>query len=273
MEKMCLSLIRKQFLKSCSQAVKPSSQNSPWQNRDCSCILTVGFISSVPPCLQRRPAPRVGPAPSTQPGVLCPLLLPANSRSRLRPRPLTPACTSRCVRLLREQWLRSQATSARLLLHTDTAWTDSAALSLWRVASVRFSPAGKKKGLYEMPWTPNQLSSVLTSFLTSFTSCLYPLPTYLPLCSTSLRPRLLLQHPDQKTPVHEFLHSFLCEDEITGFPFGVEYMIKGQARDEDSFFPKINFLCSREREPPSRTHLGGKLPRLHSKFQNQRTAK
>lgn len=115
---------------------------------------------------------------------------PCDSRSRLRPRQLVPACTSRCTRLLREPRLPSQATSARLLLHTDTPWTDSAALPLWSVASVRFSPAGKKKWLYEMPWTPNQLSSVLTSFLTSFTSCLYPLPTYLPLpkCPFALPP-------------------------------------------------------------------------------------
>lgn len=74
--------------------------------------------------------------------------------SRLRPRQLTSACTSWYVCLLQEQWLHSQATFTGHLLYTDAAWTDLTALPLWCMDSSRFSSAGKKKQLDEMPWPP-----------------------------------------------------------------------------------------------------------------------
>ena len=90
---------------------------------------------------------------------------------------------------------------------------------------------------------------------------------------TSWCTRLLLQHPDRKTLVHEFLLIFLWEDEITGFHLRVEHMTNSQARHQDTFVARINLLCSREGGAPSHIHLGGKIPRPHSKLQSQSTAK
>lgn len=46
-DKTCIFHIYKLFWKSCYQAVKPSRQNSPGLNWECLHILTVGFISSL----------------------------------------------------------------------------------------------------------------------------------------------------------------------------------------------------------------------------------
>lgn len=203
---------------------------------------------------------------------------PCTFCSRLRPKQLTFACSSWCVWLLQEQWLHSRATFTGHLLYTDTAWADLAALPLWCTASSRFSSAGKEKQLDEMPWPP-QISCPLFGLHSSHLSlhaCTLSLLNshgpnahllYLPLSKPSPMASW------SETKVHKFLHIFLCEDEITGFQFWIEHMINGQAWDKNTFFPTINFPSISERAAPSHTCLGGKLPRFHSKFQNQRTAK
>lgn len=123
-------------------------------------------------------APWAGPAPSAQLSGLC-LLLPVLPGQGFdpgsSPLPAPPGTHDYCDRNGCTAGLPSQGSS----------FFQTPLELIWQVFHFGAQPAlgsaqqARKNSYMKCPHPPNRLSSLLTSFLTPFSSCFYPLPTYL----------------------------------------------------------------------------------------------